>query len=147
VDHSHHPISHLQSQWPTYGVKVATSGSETGLCSRLIHFVYHSTLGLRVIKKKQKVTTSPHSTPKLRFSIPSSCSGARRNPVSCGTNQGARKRRFSPALRAGGSVVSPHGSFSSLQSPRRTDVSLFFLLHLSSAQAVGAGSARIYLAQ
>ena len=30
------------------------SGSEAGSCSRLIDFVYHSTLGLRVIKKKKK---------------------------------------------------------------------------------------------
>ena len=29
------------------------SGSETGSYSRLIDFVYHSTLGLRVIKKKK----------------------------------------------------------------------------------------------
>ena len=28
------------------------SGSEAGSCLRLIDFVYHSTLGLRVIKKK-----------------------------------------------------------------------------------------------
>jgi len=30
------------------------SGSEAGSYSRLIDFVYHSTLGLRVIKKKKK---------------------------------------------------------------------------------------------
>ena len=30
------------------------SGSEAGLYSRLIHFLYHSTLGLRAIKKKKK---------------------------------------------------------------------------------------------
>jgi len=31
------------------------SGSETGSYLRLIDFVYHSTLGLRVIKKKNKI--------------------------------------------------------------------------------------------
>ena len=30
------------------------SGSEAGSCLRLIDFVYHSTVGLRVIKKKKK---------------------------------------------------------------------------------------------
>ena len=30
------------------------SGSEAGSCLRLIDFVYHSTLGLRVIKEKKK---------------------------------------------------------------------------------------------
>ena len=29
------------------------SGSESSSCLKLIHFVYHSTLGLRVIKKKK----------------------------------------------------------------------------------------------
>jgi len=32
------------------------SGSEAGSYLRLIGFVYHSTLGLRVIKKKKKVS-------------------------------------------------------------------------------------------
>jgi len=31
------------------------SGSEAGSYVRLIDFVYHSTLGLRVIKKKEKL--------------------------------------------------------------------------------------------
>ena len=30
------------------------SGFEAGSCVRLVDFVYHSTLGLRVIKKKKK---------------------------------------------------------------------------------------------
>jgi len=34
------------------------SGSEAGSYLRLIDFVYHSTLGLRVIKKKKKKTTT-----------------------------------------------------------------------------------------
>jgi len=34
------------------------SGSEAGSYLRLINFVYHSTLGLRVIKKKKKRNTS-----------------------------------------------------------------------------------------
>ena len=33
-------------------------GSEEGSYSRLIDFLYHSTLGLRVIKKKKKDTTA-----------------------------------------------------------------------------------------
>ena len=32
------------------------SGSEAGSYLRLIDFVYHSTLGLRVIKKKKKIS-------------------------------------------------------------------------------------------
>ena len=35
------------------------SGSEAGSYSRLIDFVYHSTLGLRVIKKRREDTGSP----------------------------------------------------------------------------------------
>ena len=34
------------------------------------------------------------------------CTGARRNPATCGTNQEARKRRFGPALRAGAMLLS-----------------------------------------
>jgi len=34
------------------------SGSEAGSYLRLIDFVYHSTLGLRVIEKKKKCTQS-----------------------------------------------------------------------------------------
>jgi len=36
-----------------YGLGVSCSGSEAGSYLRLIDFVYHSTLGLRVIKKKK----------------------------------------------------------------------------------------------
>ena len=35
------------------------SGSEAGSCLRLIDFVYHSTLDLRVIKKKKKKVSGP----------------------------------------------------------------------------------------
>jgi len=35
------------------------SGSEAGSYLRLIDFVYHSTLGLRVIKKKKKMREKP----------------------------------------------------------------------------------------
>jgi len=44
------------------------SGSEAGSYLRLIDFVYHSTLRLRVIKKKKKVITSPPSFGKCRCS-------------------------------------------------------------------------------
>ena len=37
------------------------SGSEAGWYSRLIDFVYHSTLGLRVIKRKKKIRTETMS--------------------------------------------------------------------------------------
>ena len=40
------------------------SGSEAGSCSRLIDVVYHSTLGLRVIKKNK--TRGRKSGPLLR---------------------------------------------------------------------------------
>ena len=39
------------------------SGSEAGLCLRLIDFVYHSTLGLRVITKKRH----PHAPDRIRL--------------------------------------------------------------------------------
>jgi len=42
------------------------SGSEEGSYLRLIVFVYHSTLGLRVIKKKEKVLGTC-TTAKARF--------------------------------------------------------------------------------
>ena len=40
------------------GATVACSASEAGSYLRLIDFVYHSTLGLRVIKKKKKSGSS-----------------------------------------------------------------------------------------
>jgi len=45
------------------------SGSEEGSYLRLIDFVYHSTLDLSVIKKKEKVpqTWRPEHSPKLRL--------------------------------------------------------------------------------
>jgi len=39
------------------------SGSEAGSYSRLIDFVYHSTLGLREIIKKKKEGTTPDGVP------------------------------------------------------------------------------------
>ena len=51
------------------------SGSEAGSYLRLIDFVYHSTLGLRVIKKKKKgmgvqsEPFSPHSTTNTPTSL------------------------------------------------------------------------------
>ena len=48
------------------------SGSETGSYLRLIDFVYHSTLGLRVIKKKKKNRRGPRV--RFMFSIASKSS-------------------------------------------------------------------------
>jgi len=39
-------------------------------------------------------------------SVPFICTDARRNPATCGTLRGNKKRRFDPALRAGGAT--PH---------------------------------------
>jgi len=41
------------------------SGSEAGSYLRLIDFVYHSTLGLRVIKKKKKYLLSAEASRRL----------------------------------------------------------------------------------
>ena len=49
------------SQWHTE----MCSGSEAGSYSRRIDFVYHSTLGLRVIKKKKSVAASPSPSEKV----------------------------------------------------------------------------------
>jgi len=58
-----------------------SSGSEAGSYSRLINFVYHSTLGLRVIRKKKKVPrmlTAPwHAAPALRVSLEVTFQGLR----------------------------------------------------------------------
>ena len=43
------------------------SGSEAGSHLRLIDFVYHSTLGLRVIKKKKKKKVNPGKAMFLSF--------------------------------------------------------------------------------
>jgi len=40
------------------------SGSEAGSYVRLIDFVYHSTLGLRVIKKRREETRDPKPYPE-----------------------------------------------------------------------------------
>ena len=42
------------------------SGSEAGSYLRLIDFVYHSTLGLRVIKKKESVSASAAASERRR---------------------------------------------------------------------------------
>ena len=49
------------------------SGSEAGSCVRLIAFVYHSTLGLRVIKKKQKSGAQPVIVTRARSDVRESC--------------------------------------------------------------------------
>ena len=45
------------------------SGSEAGSCLRLIDLVYHSTLGLRVIKKKKKVGGKGFRVSGFRFRL------------------------------------------------------------------------------
>ena len=45
--------------------------------------------------------TSPQRRIEPPLSIPLICTGARWSPATCGAHQGARKRRFAPALRAG----------------------------------------------
>ena len=51
-------LSQVASQTKNNYVTEICSGSEAGSYLRLIDFVYHSTLGLRVIKKKKKAPTS-----------------------------------------------------------------------------------------
>ena len=53
------------------------SGSEAGSCIRLVDFVHHSTLGLRVINKKKTyeknrvdITFKPHAAPKREGVVP-----------------------------------------------------------------------------
>ena len=46
----------LSSQFENNYFTEMRSGSEAGSYLRLIDFVYHSTLGLRVIKKKRSIT-------------------------------------------------------------------------------------------
>ena len=46
--------------------------------------------------------TSPQSGRKSSVSSPLMCTRARRNPATCGTNQGSRQRGFAPTLRSGG---------------------------------------------
>jgi len=48
-------FSEVSSEEPA---QATSSGSEAGSYLRLIDFVYHSTLGLRVIKKKKRRTRS-----------------------------------------------------------------------------------------
>ena len=88
-----------------------------GLVLKAHRLVYHSTLGSRVIKKKMMIrmvnsrvvrepeggraATSPQSRTKSPLSIPLISTGARWNPATWSANQGSRKRRSAPALRAG----------------------------------------------
>ena len=64
------------------------SGSEAGSYLRLIDFVYLSTLGLRVIKRRRRATRKPRSTDRsstfacrARFQRESSCQPTGPNPV------------------------------------------------------------------
>jgi hypothetical protein len=52
-------------------------GSETGSYVRLIDFVYHSTLGLRVIKKKKKVQVEGFRFQRSGFTVQAPGPGAR----------------------------------------------------------------------
>jgi len=51
-----HPANRYSSQFENNHLTEMCSSSEAGSYSRLIDFVYHSTLGLRAIKKKKKNT-------------------------------------------------------------------------------------------
>ena len=61
-----------------WGLTQMCSGSEAGSYLRLIDFVYHSTLGLRVIKKKKKsMRVAPAGRVPVMgmMSIPVTCFG------------------------------------------------------------------------
>ena len=84
-----------------------------GLVFKAHRLVYHSTLVLKVRKKKMKIQGSGESFqgPEVRRQNsggrgqgdrPSICTGAHRNPATRGTNQGIAQRWFARALRAGG---------------------------------------------
>jgi len=59
------------SEVPLYGVRVRTtcSGSEAGSYLRLIDCVYHSTLGLRVIKREREVERERQVRTSLSLSL------------------------------------------------------------------------------
>ena len=66
-DHHHHaPRARLRENTPTE----MCSGSEAGSYLRLITFVYHSTLGMRVIKKKKTTPTPAQITPRRTLQQP-----------------------------------------------------------------------------
>jgi hypothetical protein len=56
------------------------------------------------LQRVRQGTTRPPSGIKSPFPVPLICYGARQNPATCGINQRARKRRFAPTLRAGGTT-------------------------------------------
>jgi len=45
------------------------SGSEEGSYLRLIDFVYHSNLGLRVIKKRRRIIAATPATPQRMYLV------------------------------------------------------------------------------
>jgi len=66
------------------------SGSEAGSYLRFIDFVYHSTLGLRVIKKRKKryePQDEPASVKRQSSKVDPLKSGGRRARLGCGTPQ------------------------------------------------------------
>ena len=60
------PFGGGRCYWGTSLASEVCSGSEAGPYLRLIDFVYHSTLGLRVIKKKKKTVGRPQVTQHLQ---------------------------------------------------------------------------------
>ena len=63
--HAWHIPHEISSQFENTYFTEMCSGSEAGSYLRLIDFVYHSTLGLRVAKKKRRISQSitPHAPP------------------------------------------------------------------------------------
>jgi len=53
------------------------SGSEAGSYLRLIDFVYHSTLGLREIKKRKKMSEGGQGEPRIFLALVQGVSKAR----------------------------------------------------------------------
>ena len=68
------------------------SGSEAGSYSRLIDFVYHSTLGLRLIKRREKYAIFP-----LKFSVQSN---VERGTLGGGSPALSKSDSVSPSRRA-----------------------------------------------
>ena len=58
---------------------------------------------------------------QIYFSVPLACTGARRNPATCGTNQEAQNKGFGPDLKAGGKLEAECGK---RKGTRKVDIRL-----------------------
>ena len=79
--HAHHPLRALRTSIKSHCLMILSLGTAAHFCDfdkiieeagsylRLIDFVYHSTLGLRVIKKKKVGTTLRESVRDPRSSL------------------------------------------------------------------------------